>query len=550
MNNLFNDEYHFSAVPQANIQRSRMNIPFDHKTTFYEGQLIPLYLHEVLSASTFSVTESFCVRMATPIFPVMDDCYLDMFFFFVPNRLIWDHWKEFNGENNSTYWTQPTEYLTPQLKATNVKGGTVWDYFGLPTAVEKELSVSALPFRAYALVWNEFFRSEVVQSPTYFYRGDNDLTYGDTLSAIYGGEVLRANRKFDYFSSALPAPQKGDAVTLPLGTTAPVITGSVNTKLPASAQQNALSFGVFTTPGQTRHQLVVEQQLVGPAAYTDQVKALSSTEAGTPSNFVMYPSNLYADLSAATATTINDLRQAFAVQRYYEKLGLAGSRYTEFLNAFFGVVAEDARLQRPEYLGGFRTHINMDQVVQTSSTDSTSPQGNTAAFSLTCNKHHAFTYSSTEHGWILGLGVVRVNRSYQQGINRMWSRRDKFDYYLPTFAHLGNQPILNKEIFAGSDLDDKVFGYQEAWAEYRYKPNIVSGAFRSNYTGTLDSWHYADNYEDTPYLSADWMAEGTSNISRTLAVQNEPQFIGDFAFNTDATLPMPLYSVPGLIDHF
>ena len=539
----------FSKVPDVAIERSRFSKPYDHKTTFDAGKLVPFYIEDCLPASTYQISTAMAVRMATPIFPVMDNSYLDLFWFFVPYRLLWQHWKEFNGENTGGYWTQQTDYYVPQLNSGNdgFSAGSLADHFGFPTNVPN-IKVSQFPFRAYCLVWNEWFRNENTDNPTYFIDTDVDLTYAnapDTNSALYGGNLLSVCREHDYFSDALPQPQKMEPVRIPMVGDAPVLTADHYTATSLGSPPPLKFFG-DKLPLSGVHPLVA----TSGTGYM-QLETTEGNSSVVPDT-TLWPANLYADLSGVTAATINDLRMAFATQRYAERLAYGGSRYTEQLNTFYGLTTQDSRLQRPEFLGSDRVTINMSQVLQTSATNDTSPQGNTAAFSLTVGAGKApITYSTQEHGIIIGLCCVRHTRTYQQGINREWSRRELFDFYQPTFAHLGNQAILNKEIFAsGNRFDDEVFGYQECWGEYRYKPSHVTAEFRSNYPQSLDAWHYADFYESRPTLSQSWMQEGDAEIERTLAVKTQNQFIADFHVTTLLTAPMPLYSVPGLLDHF
>lgn len=555
-----NQNSHFSQIPQANIRRSKFTRNHSHKTTFNAGKLIPIYVDEMLPGDTFSMDTSVFCRMSTPIYPVMDNAYMDYYYFFVPNRLLWDHWKEFMGENTSAPWAQTTEYSIPQISSGTTSGavfdsGSVADYMGIPLNVQG-LSVSALPFRAYILIWNEWFRSENVDYPEYFVTDDANRTLAALATksrSLYGGKLLSVDKFHDYFTSALPAPQKGAPVTIPLGQQAVVKTGTGDLWSPTVSNVGARFWA-----GETASSLssVAFHNLNAPGVAKGYLELGEEVSNSTPSNIGLIPVNLYADLTDATATTINQLRQAFQVQRLLELDARGGTRYVSLIKAHFGVTSPDARQQRPEYLGGRRFALNMQQVLQTSATDTTSPQGNTAAFSATSSVNSDFTYSATEHGWIIGVACVRTDHTYQQGLNRMWSRKGRYDFYWPALAHLGEQAILNKEIYAvGSKTpgqDEKAFGYQEAWAEYRFKPSYVSGAMRSNAgQGSLDSWHYADYYDALPTLSSSWLRETDANINRTLAVQSDlaDQFVCDINFRLTCVRPMPLYSIPGLIDH-
>ncbi len=545
-----NTESHFSVNPiNLDIQRSKFVRPSTHKTTFNAGNLIPIYVDEVLPGDTFKMNMSSVIRMSTPIYPVMDNANLDVYFFFVPNRLVWDHWKEFFGENNSTHWEQPVEYEVPQITAPTGgwEKGTIADYMGIPTKVEN-ISVQALPFRAYCKIWNDWFRDQNLKDPAMISMDETTTAGANTgdyvTNAEKGALPLKVAKYHDYFTAALPEPQKGPEVTI-AGTTGNymVVTGE-NHDVTTPLAWKAVSGNIDSTK-------------ITPLALGKEADAgitLSVAGQFAASNAKIAPMNLWAVSSGNnTATSINALRQAFAIQRLYEKNARGGTRYIEIIKAHFGVQSPDARQQRSEYLGGTRVPINMDQVIQTSNSgDGITPQGNTAAYSLTAFNESMFTKSFTEHGYIIGLACVRTEHTYQQGIERFWSRKKMLDYYFPTLANLGEQAILNKEIYAqGNAKDDEAFGYQEAWAEYRYKPSRVSGAMRSNYQTTLDAWHYADKYTKQPILSSEWIDETSANIDRTLAVQSttEDQFIADFYFACEATRPMPLYSIPGLIDH-
>lgn len=545
---------HFSQNPvEIDMPRSKFDRSTQHKTTFNTGDLVPIFIDEVLPGDTMVMDMSSVVRMATPIYPVMDNAFLDVYFFAVPNRLVWEHWREFMGENRLSHWEQETEYVIPQVQAPTggwLKG-SIADYMGIPTKVEG-ISISALPFRAYALIWNEWFRDQNLKDPCLINMDETTVTGSNGKNYItdvqLGGMPAKAAKYHDYFTSALPEPQKGPPVMLPLGTMAPVWAGASDVNNGRIPQVNGISFQRID--GENFGAGIQNSVVIQAKTNSPQGDLLAKLGTATTGGIEVGPINLVADLTQATAATINQLRQAFAVQRMYEKDARGGTRYTEIIRTHFGVTSPDSRQQRPEYLGGLRTPINMDQVVQTSSTDATSPQGNTAAFSLTSINQSLFTKSFTEHEIVVGLACVRTENTYQQGIERMWSRKHRFDFYFPSFANLGEQAILNKEIYAqGTSADEEAFGYQEAWAELRYKPSRVSGAMRSNYDQPLDAFHYADFYKTQPKLSGEWVDESANNVKRTLAVQNEDQFIADFYFKLEMARPMPIYSIPGLIDH-
>lgn len=542
---MYDNTKYFEDIPAVEKPRSRFERSCGHKTTFDTGQLIPIYVDEVLPGDTASLDIAHVTRMTTPIVPVMDNACMDVYAFFCPNRLLWDHWKEFCGENNSTHWEQPVQYEIPQIESpqNGFDVGSLADYMGIPTGVGG-LSVNHLPFRMYAKVFNDWFRDENLKDPIMFNTDETTLT-GVNVDANYdyvtytqlGAKPVNAAKFHDYFTSALPEPQKGPDVFVPLGETAPVIGG------------NYFDGSGLTTP--TDSDLVDRSIQFYRDSNGYHLNGYDPT--ASPRNEELSSDKgigIYADLSNATGATINQLRQAFAIQRFYEALARGGSRYTEFVRNIFGVVSPDARQQRSEFLGARRFQINMDQVLQTSSTDQVTPQGNTAAFSCTVNANDLFTYSATEHGFIMILAVIRTTHTYQYGLEKMWNRKKFTDLYVPQFANLGEMPILNKEIYAqGTSADDEVFGYQEAWAEYRYKPNRVSGKLRSQASGSLDVWTYADKYNQLPMLSGEWIDETKENLQRSLAVQNEPQFISDFYFKSTWTRVMPVYSVPGLLDH-
>lgn len=566
MSNPFIDSFSDAPV-NLDLQRSKFQRNFNHKTTFKEGDLVPVYFDEVLPGDTFSVDSSFLIRMSTPVFPVMDNSSIDLYFFFVPNRLVWSHWQEFCGENTSAPWIQTTEYQIPQMIFDTNEGlfdfgatnDSVMNYFGIPSVIPSPgVSVSDLPNRAYRLIWNEWFRDQNIQSPVFVPLDDSSRSFkrSSILSDDYGGYPLKVGKFHDYFTSCLPSPQKGPVVTLPLGSLAPVISGYDNPDLTSVQPSTGIHFVRNGAPPDFKmHALGLDfaGSSSNPAVASAQIFD-NSTPLTNTANIIF--ANQYADLSKATSTTINELRQAFAIQRLYEKDARGGTRYRELLKAHFGVTAPDARVQVPEYLGGCRVPININQVLQTSSTDSTSPQGNTAAYSCTTDSRSLFTSSFVEHGMLIGLACVRVEHSYCQGIERFWSRKRRFDFYWPTLANIGEQAVLKKELFVtgNSVNDEQAFGYQEAWADYRYKPNRLSGEFSiddnsSNKSSLGQAWTYMDVYNNPPTLSDSWIRESDVNVTQTLATLDKPQFIADFYFKVGTVRPMPVYSVPGLIDH-
>lgn len=546
-----NNERHFNQIPEMKASRTRFNRDQTILTTFDSGKLIPFYVDEVLPGDTFSVNTAAIIRMSTPKYPVMDDAFIDFYYFYCPNRILWDGFKQFMGEVESTPWMPTKAYKVPQIQIKGTKetpkplDGSILDYMGVPTKVTGSFSVNALPVRAYVKIWNEFFRDENVDNAAviktdstdieYSERNNNEGTIDVTLkNAINGARCLPVNKFHDYFTSCLPYPQRGPAVALPMEGNA-AVNVFTDKNLTKKLTENVSIY--LNGTGAAYPSIVNVPGEEDPAL----LRGASSNQGTT--NREGY---LGANLATVTAATINDLRKAVAVQQYYEALARGGSRYREQVQALWNVTISDKTVQIPEYLGGGRYHVNINQIVQTAENDN-SPLGETGAMSVTPINESSFTKSFEEHGFVIGVCCVRHNRGYQQGLERFWSREDRLDYYVPQFANLGEQPVKKKEIMlTGTSSDEETFGYQEAWADYRMKPNRVSGLMRSNATGTLDFWHYADNYSTVPTLSQEWMAEGKTEIARTLVVQNEPQFFGAIRVANKTTRRMPLYSVPGL----
>lgn len=559
-----NSESHFAQVPRMERPRSKFDRGHQLLTTINEGELVPIYMDEVLPGDTARVQLNGLIRMSTPIYPIMDNCYMDTYFFFVPARLLWEHFENMFGENDTDYWAEDTEYSTPKCTIGGTSGlanGSIGDYFGLPTQVTNALEVNALPARAYCKIYNEWFRDENLEAPLMlgYKKTDDggttadaskvtananalDQTTNTNEATLYAMKPARAGKFHDYFTSCLPSPLKNaEPVTLPIDGKAPVVWGMTSEEL-----QN---YVLFPNPEGTDYlsQSETAKFSIKKEPTSENPRVLLGRSGGGTT--VM--AQMQADMSNATSVTINDLRQAIALQHIFEADARNGTRYREFLSGTWGVTSPDSRLQIPEYIGGQRIAINVNQVVQTSQTDTTTGQalGNTAAYSLTtCSKQMA-DYAATEYGYIIGLAVVRVEHSYQQGLATKWTRGGRFTYYDPRLAALGEQPVYNREIYAdGSEKDSQIFGYQEAWADYRYKPSYVTGEMRSNYQTSLDAWHYADDYDKLPTLSAEWIQEGRENIDRTIAVTSavSHQFLCDFWFNETWFREMPIYSIPGI----
>jgi Capsid protein (F protein) len=525
--------HQFTMIPKADIPRSKFDCQSTHKTTFDAGYLVPVYVDEVLPGDTFNLNMTAFARLSTPLYPIMDNLHLESFFFFVPNRLIWDNWQKFMGQQTNP--GDSISYVVPQQvsPANGYAIGTLQDYMGLPTVGQvtatKTVSHCAFWTRAYNLIYNEWFRDENLQNSVVVDKGDGP----DTVTNY---TLLRRGKRKDYFTSSLPWPQKGSAVTLPLGTSAPVLSNGNSPTWTGGGVTNAVTQG--------RNDGGVNR-MTANGGFSGTATLVIGTESG-----------LYADLSQATSATINQLRQSFQIQKLLERDARGGTRYTEIIRSHFGVISPDARLQRPEYLGGGTTAININPIAQNSGTNAsgtTTPLGTLAGMGTGLAHNHGFTQSFVEHGVILGIVAVRADLTYKQGLQKMWSRSTRYDFYFPAFATLGEQAVLNKEIYVtGDTTDDTVFGYQERWAEYRYYPSRISSLFRSTASGTIDGWHLAQKFTAVPTLNTTFIQD-TPPLSRALAVgasANGQQFIFDSFFDVKKARPMPMYSVPGLIDHF
>lgn len=565
--------HRFSDAPAMYMRRTKFDRSHVYKTTFNSGKLIPVFVDEVLPGDTTRMSVNYFARLATPIKPIMDNIYLDWFFFFVPNRLVWEHWQNFCFEQEDP--DDSTDYVIPTVTATanyeNGYVGSLWDYFGLPVNTVGNLSgINALPFRAVYLIWNEWFRDENLQKSVKIQKGDTNevldssrasdqpsWVYTSDTNIVLGLACPPRGKRHDYFTSALPWTQKGPGVSIGLAGTATLVDPSPvsgyfvqqsnNSLGAAQLQKDGGVHDVYNGNGSISYQSGgYSTAIVGHAA---SGSGMTTANAITGSSWLS--KSAYADLDSSSIFTINSLRTAFQMQKFYERLARGGSRYTEVLRSFFGVVSPDARLQRPEFLGSFTKMVNVNPIAQTSATDDTSPQGNLSAYGVTASRFHGFTKSFVEHGYIIGFVCARADLTYQQGINKMWLRSTVYDFYWPTFAHLGEQAIELREIYAqGIEADTTVFGYQERYAEYRYKPSQITGKFRSSVTGgNLDVWHLSQFFSNAPTLNEEFITENPP-IKRIIAVQDEPEFLLDVGFRYTTVRPMPMFGTPGLVDHF
>lgn len=570
--------HRFSDAPAMYMKRTKFDRSHVYKTTFDSGKLIPVFVDEVLPGDTTHMSVNYFARLATPIKPIMDNIYLDWFFFFVPNRLVWEHWQNFCFEQEDP--DDKTDYVIPTVVSTgnsqNAYVGSLWDYFGLPVNTSSNLSgISALPFRGVYLIYNEWFRDENLQKSVKIQKGDTNEVLNSTRASEQPSWVFTSGtdivpglacpprgKRHDYFTSALPWTQKGPGVSVGLAGTASIVDPSPDSGFLLHSTSNQLaavaayggdassSGGYRTAEGNGSISFGrpgSDYSSIG--GFAGNYSAPITMSAQSASTYLGNDS--YVDLDTSSIFTINSLRTAFQMQKFYERLARGGSRYTEVLRSFFGVVSPDARLQRPEFLGSFTKMVNVNPIAQTSATDSTSPQGNLSAYGVTAAKFHGFTKSFVEHGYIFGFVCARADLTYQQGVNKMWLRSTVYDFYWPTFAHLGEQAIELREIYAqGTEADFKVFGYQERYAEYRYKPSQITGKFRSSVvSGSLDKWHLSQFFENAPTLNEEFIVENPP-IDRIIAVTDEPEFLLDVGFRYTTVRPMPMFGTPGLVDHF
>lgn len=571
--------HRFSDAPAMYMKRTKFDRSHVYKTTFNSGKLIPVFVDEVLPGDTTRVSVNYFARLATPIKPIMDNIYLDWFFFFVPNRLVWEHWQNFCFEQEDP--DDSTDYVIPAVtvgdNSENNYIGSLWDFFGLPVNTAGNLSgISALPFRGVYLIWNEWFRDENLQKSVKIQKGDANEVLDSTRTAeqpswlfssgtnlVFGYACPPRGKRHDYFTSALPWTQKGPGVSIGLAGTASIVDPTPGTGYLLHSTDNQLAavsaYGGSSSSSGGHRTTFGSRSItfnnfggsdfsnVGGFAGNEKNNITMSAQAAS----TYLGNDSYVDLDTSSIFTINSLRTAFQMQKFYERLARGGSRYTEVLRSFFGVVSPDARLQRPEFLGSFTKMVNVNPIAQTSSTNDTSPQGNLSAYGVTAAKFHGFTKSFVEHGYIFGFVCARADLTYQQGINKMWLRSTVYDFYWPTFAHLGEQAIELREIYAqGSKDDTTVFGYQERYAEYRYKPSQITGKFRSSVTGgTLDKWHLSQFFKNAPTLNEEFIVENPP-IERIIAVPSEPEFLLDIGFRYTTVRPMPMFGTPGLVDHF
>lgn len=564
--------HRFSDAPAMYMRRTKFDRSHVYKTTFNSGKLIPVFVDEVLPGDTTRMSINYFARLATPIKPIMDNIYLDWFFFFVPNRLVWDHWQNFCFEQEDP--DDSTDYVIPTIMANsnrnNTYVGSLWDYFGLPVNTSNTITgVSALPFRAVYLIWNEWFRDENLQKSVKIQKGDtNEILDSSRVSdqpswlfssgtSIFPGHPCPPRgKRHDYFTSALPWTQKGPGVSIGLAGTATLVDPSPVSGYFVQQSNNSLGAAQLQKDGGVHNVYTGSGTLSYQGGYDVSIAGHSINGSGTTTVTAQPGSSWlskdsYADLDSSSIFTINSLRTAFQMQKFYERLARGGSRYTEVLRSFFGVVSPDARLQRPEFLGSFTKMVNVNPIAQTSATDDTSPQGNLSAYGVTASRFHGFTKSFVEHGYIIGFVCARADLTYQQGINKMWLRSTVYDFYWPTFAHLGEQAVELREIYAqGTEADTTVFGYQERYAEYRYKPSQITGKFRSSVTGgNLDVWHLSQFFNNAPTLNEEFITENPP-IKRIIAVEDEPEFLLDVGFRYTTVRPMPMFGTPGLVDHF